>query len=51
MLQIFFVSSSVFSYVASVLSLFVILLSFFWCLGRSVLRDFGISLVSTLIFL
>ena len=39
------------SYMAFVLSLFVPYLSFFWCLGKAVLRDYGISWVSSLIFL
>ena len=38
-----------FSYVALVLSLFVSYLFFFWCLGKAVLRNCGISLVSFLI--
>ena len=37
------------SYVAFVLSLFVPHLSFFWRLGRVVLRDNGISCISSLI--
>ena len=37
-----FVHASVVSYVASMLSLFVPRLSFFWCLRRAVLRDHGI---------
>ena len=41
----FFVCTSVVSYVAFLLSLFVHHISFFWCLGRTVLRDCGISWV------
>ena len=40
---------SVLSYVPFILSLFILLLSFFWCFGRVVLRDCGISWVSLLI--
>ena len=39
------------SYVAFVLSLFVPHLSFFWCLGRAMVCDCGISWVSSHIFL
>ena len=41
---------SVVSYVAFVFFLFGPYLSFLWYLGRAVLRDCGISLVSSLIF-
>ena len=41
----FFVCTSVVSYVAFLLSLFAHPISFFWCLGRTVLRDCGISWV------
>ena len=51
LLQFFFVSASVVSNVAFVLSLFVPHLPFFWCLGKAVLLDCGISRVSSLIFL
>ena len=34
-----------------VVSLFVPHLSIFWCLAKAVLRDYGISYVSSLIFL
>ena len=51
LLQFFFVCASVVSYVAFVLSLFVSHLSFIWCLGRAVLRDCGVSWVSSLIFM
>ena len=51
MLQFFFVYASVVSYVAFVLSLFVPHPSFYWCHGRVALRDCGISLVPSLIFL
>ena len=47
----FFFHASVVSFVAFVLSLFVPQLSFFWCLGKAVLRDWGISWISSLIFL
>ena len=51
-LQFFLVCASVFFfYVALVLYLFVPYLSFFWCLGMNVLRDYGISLISLLIVL
>ena len=43
MLQYFFVCASVVSYVASVLQLFAPNLSFFWCIGRDVVRDCGVS--------
>ena len=46
-----FVCVSVVSYVAFTLSLFVPKLSFFWCLGKAVLTDCGISWVSSLICL
>ena len=46
----FFVCASVVSCVAFVLSLFIPRLSFFWCLGKAVLRDCSISWVSSLIF-
>ena len=51
LLQFFFGYASVVLYVAFVWALFVPHLSFFWCLGRVALRDYGISLVSLLIFL
>ena len=35
---------------AFVLSIFVPNLSFFWCLGKAVIRDCGISLISSHIF-
>ena len=41
--------TSVVSYASFVLSLFVPHLSFFWCFVRVVLRDYGISRVSSLI--
>ena len=44
-LVFFCLCASVVSYVAFVLSLFVPHLSFFWCLGRDVFRDCGISWV------
>ena len=44
-------SKSVVSYVAFVLSLFVPHLSFFWCLGKTVLRDCGIYWTLSFIFL
>ena len=44
------VCASVVSYVASVLSLFVSQLSFVWCLGKVVLRVYGISWDSSLLF-
>ena len=47
LLQFFFVCSSLVSYVAFVLSLFVLHLSLFWCLGRAVLHGCGISWVSS----
>ena len=50
LLEFFFVCASVVS-VAVDLSLFVPQLSFFWCLGRAVLRDFDISSVPSHIFL
>ena len=46
----FFVCTSVISYVAFVVSLFVPHLSFLWCLGSTVLRDYDISWISSLIF-
>ena len=46
-----FVCASVVSYVVFVLSFFVPHLTFFWCLGKAVFRDCGISWVSSLIFL
>ena len=39
LLQIFFICASVVSYLTFVLSLYIPNLSFFWCLGRAVLRD------------
>ena len=42
-----FVSASVVSYVAFVLSLFMSHLSYFWCLGRVLLCDCGVSRVSS----
>ena len=50
LLQFFFFCASVFSYVAFV-SLCVPHLSFFWCIGRTMLRDSGISLCLYLHFL
>ena len=47
LLLFFFVCASVVSYVALVLSLFEPHLFFFWCLGRAVLRDWGISWISS----
>ena len=47
---LFFLCAPVVSYVLFVVSLFVPHLSLFWCLGRSVLRDCGISSVSSRIF-
>ena len=51
LLQVFSVHALVGSYVAFVLSLFVPHLSFFWCLGKAVLGDCGISRVSSLEFM
>ena len=45
-----FSCSSLFSFVAFVLSLFVPHLSFFWSLRKAVLRECGISWISALIF-
>ena len=49
LLQFFFLCVSVVSYVAFVLSLFAPLLSFFWWMGKAVLRDRDIFLLSLLI--
>ena len=49
LLQFFFISASVVSYLAFVLSLFGPHPPFFWRLRRAVLRDCGISWVSSLI--
>ena len=38
------------AYVAIVLLFFILNLSFFWCLEKTVLHDCGIFLVSSLIF-
>ena len=46
-----FVCMSVISYVAFVLSLFVLYLSFFWCIGTAMLSDCDISLISSPLFL
>ena len=46
--QFFFVCASVVSYVAFALSLCASHLSFFWCLGKAVLRDCSIFWVSSL---
>ena len=43
LLQLFFVYTTVISCMAFALSLFVPHLSFFWCLGKGVLHDCGIS--------
>ena len=51
LLSFFLVCMSVVSYLEFVLSLFVPHLSFFWCLGKTVFRDCGIILVSSLVFL
>ena len=51
LLHFYFVCASVVSYVTFVLSLFVPRLSFFWCLGRAVHSECGISWVSSLMFL
>ena len=51
LLQFFFVHTSLVLYVTFVLSLFVPHLSFFWCLGKVVLRDSAISWVSSHIHL
>ena len=48
---VFFVCTSVVSYVAFALSSFIPHLSFFCCLGRAVLRDCGISWVPSHLFL
>ena len=52
LLQFFFVRATVASYVTFVLSFFLFHISTsFWCLGKAVLRDCGISKVSLHIFL
>ena len=48
LLQLFFVCGSVVLYVAFVLSLFVLHLFFVWYHGKAVLRDCGISCISSL---
>ena len=50
LLKFFIVCTSLVSYVAFVLSLFVPHLAFVWCLGRAVLHDSAISWISPLVF-
>ena len=46
-LHFFFVCASVVSYLTFGLSLYFPHLSFFWCLGRAMLRDYGFSWISS----